>query len=68
MDSGSVALAAVAASNAKAQQAVAARLMKMNANADAAVANLLQASQDNLAKLAQAANPPGVGGNLDVSA
>lgn len=68
MDAGSIALGAVAAQQAKTQQTVAARLMKMNANADQAIANLLQAAQDNLMQLAQSANPPGVGGNLDVSA
>ncbi len=68
MDSGSIALGVIAAQTAQVQQAVAAKMMKMNANSDGAIADLLQAAQENMMKLAQAVNPPGVGGNLDVSA
>lgn len=68
MDSDSIALGVIAAQTAKVQQAVAAKMMKMNANADGAIADLLQAAQENMTTLAQAVNPPGVGGNLDVRA
>ena len=47
------------------QTAVAAKMMKMNADASADAAKLLQAASDNLNRLANVAG--GVGGNLDIS-
>ena len=48
------------------QLAVAARLMRMNADQDASVVKLIDAAQQNFAPLANAA--AGIGTNLDVSA
>jgi hypothetical protein len=48
------------------QLAVAARLMRMNADQDASVVKLIDAAQQNFAPLANAAS--GIGTNLDVSA
>lgn len=47
------------------QTAMAAKMMKMNAGADQAVAQLLDSAQQNMTSLANVA--AGVGGNLDIS-
>ena len=55
----------IAARAAQVQIAVAAKMLKMNAEAAQSVVQLLDAAQDNMAKLTQAAT--GLGGNLDIS-
>jgi hypothetical protein len=62
MDIGSIATAMVAASASQTQIAAAAKIMKMNAAAEASVATLLEAAAQNAAKLAE-----GIGGTLDVT-
>lgn len=68
MDTTSLAQGIVAAATAKTQQAAAVSMMKMNVKSNQAIADLLQAAQENVQQLAQAANPPGVGGGLDITA
>jgi hypothetical protein len=63
MDVGVLAAAFAGASTAKLQMAAAAKMMKMDANAQAAVAQLLEAAQDNMKSLVAA----GIGGHLDIS-
>jgi hypothetical protein len=63
MDVGALAAAFAGASTAKLQMAAAAKMMKMDADAQAAVAQLLEAAQDNMKSLVAA----GIGGNLDMS-
>ena len=63
MDVGALATAFAGASTAKLQMAAAAKMMKMDADAQAAVAQLLEAAQDNMKSLVAA----GIGGNLDIS-
>ena len=53
------------ASAASAQMALAAKMMRMNADAEASVAKLIDAGQQNLQQLADAA--AGLGQNLDIS-
>ncbi len=65
--SASLAAAAAASSQAQVQMAVAGKIAKMNAGAESAVADLLQASAENL-KAVVSATAPGVGGSLDISA
>ena len=55
----------IAARAAQVQIAVAAKMLKMNAEAAQSVVQLLDAAQDNMARLTQAAT--GLGGNLDIS-
>ncbi len=64
MDTGSIAAAMVGARTAQMQLAVAAKMMRMNVEAQGAVAQLLDAAQRNGAQLAAAS---GLGGNLDIS-
>lgn len=66
MDVTSIAASFIAAQASQVQMAVAAKMMKMNANAAADAAKLLQAASQNLDRLANVAN--GVGGNLDITA
>jgi hypothetical protein len=66
MDVASIATAFVAAQASQLQTAMAAKMLKMNANASADVAKLLDAAQQNMSRLANVAS--GVGGNLDISA
>jgi hypothetical protein len=61
----SIAAAFVAAQVGQLQQAVAIKMMQMNANASADSAKLLDAAQQNINRLANVAS--GVGGNLDIS-
>ena len=65
MDVASIAAAFVAAQAAQLQTAAAAKMLKMNANASADAAKLLDAAQQNFSRLANLAT--GVGGNLDIS-
>ena len=62
------ALAAVFASMqaSQVQIAAAAKMMKMNAQAQASIVQVLEAAQDNMKNVA-AATAAGVGGNLDIS-
>ena len=62
----SIAGAFVAAQVAQLQQAVAAKMMQMNANSSADTVKLLEAAQQNFSRLANVAT--GVGGNLDITA
>ena len=62
----SIAAAFVAAQAGQLQQAVAAKMLQMNANASADTAKLLEAAQQNFSRLANVAS--GVGGNLDITA
>jgi hypothetical protein len=66
MDAASITAAFVAAQASQLQTAVAAKILKMNANASADVAKLLEAAQQNFSRLANLAT--GVGGNLDITA
>ena len=61
----SIAAAFVAAQVGQLQQAAAAKMMQMNANASADTAKLLEAAQQNFSRLANVT--AGVGGNLDIS-
>lgn len=63
MDVGALAAAFAGASTAKLQMAAAAKMMKMDADAQAAVAQLLESVQENMKSLVAA----GIGGNLDIS-
>jgi hypothetical protein len=63
MDVASLAAAMVGAQVGRAQMAVAAKMIKMNLDSAASVVQLIEASQQNLAKLAEA----GLGQNLDIS-
>jgi hypothetical protein len=65
MDVGSLASAFIGAQTAQVQLAVAAKMMRMNADSQAAVAQLLETASQNGAQLAAAAN--GLGANLDIS-
>jgi hypothetical protein len=65
MDSADLASAFVAARAGQTQLAVAAKMLRMNAESAQAVVQLLEAGQANIDKLANVAS--GIGGNLDVS-
>jgi hypothetical protein len=66
MDVGSLASAMIASRAGQTQLAVAARMLKMNADSEkSAVLTLLNAAQANSGKLASAAS--GLGQNLDIS-
>jgi hypothetical protein len=65
MDVAAIAAAAVAAKAAEMQMAVAAKMLRMNADAASQVVNLIEAAQQNLDKLADV--PAGIGQNLDLS-
>jgi hypothetical protein len=64
MDVTALAAAFADAATAKVQMAAAAKMMKMNADAQASVVKVLEAAQDNMQKLA--ATAAGIGGNLDI--
>lgn len=55
----------VGAQTAQLQMAVAAKMMRMNADAAASIVKVIEAAQDNMQQLANVAS--GVGGNLDIS-
>jgi hypothetical protein len=65
MDVASIASAFIAAQMAQVQTAVAAKMMKMNADGAADAAKLLEAASQNMKSLANVGS--GVGGNLDVT-
>jgi hypothetical protein len=65
MDPADIASAFVAARAGQTQLAVAAKMLRMNAESAQAVVQLLEAGQANIDKLANVAS--GIGGNLDVS-
>lgn len=66
MDVASLASAFISAQAGQAQLAVAAKILKMNADQEASVAKLLDAAQANISSLANVA--AGIGSNLDISA
>lgn len=66
MDSVAVASALVGAQAAQTQVAIAAKMMKMNADAASSIVQVLEAAQQNIDKLANVG--AGIGGNLDISA
>lgn len=66
MDVGSIAAAFIAAQVGQLQQAAAAKMLRMNVDASADAAKLLEAAQQNFDRLANVAS--GLGGNLDITA
>jgi len=66
MDIASIAAAFVGAQAAQLQTAVAAKMLRMNADASAGVVKLLDAANQNFNNLANVAS--GIGGNLDITA
>jgi hypothetical protein len=66
MDVGSIAAAFIAAQVGQLQQAVAAKMLRMNVDGSADTAKLLEAAQQNFSRLANVAS--GLGGNLDITA
>ena len=64
MDPTSIAAAMVGAQASQTQMAVAAKMLRMNADQAASVVQLLDSAQKNIASLVG----PGVGQNLDVTA
>jgi hypothetical protein len=65
MEVASIAAAFIAAQAGQVQTAVAAKMLKMNADSAANVVKLLDAAQQNFSSLANVAS--GIGTNLDVS-
>ena len=65
MDTAAIAASFAGAKAAQVQMAVAAKIMKMNAESAQAVVALLDASQANIERLVSSA--PGLGGNVDIS-
>jgi hypothetical protein len=65
MEVASIAAAFIAAQAGQVQTAVAAKMLKMNADAAANVVKLLDAAQQNFSSLANVAS--GIGTNLDIS-
>jgi hypothetical protein len=66
MDTTALASAFVGAKAAEVQMAVAAKMMKMNADAAQSIVQVIEAAQENLNRLANVA--AGIGGNVDISA
>ena len=66
MDPASLAAAFVGAQTGQLQMAVAAKMMKMNADQAASIAQLLEAATQNITSLANVAS--GIGQNLNVTA
>jgi hypothetical protein len=66
MDAAAIATAVFAAQAGQTQLAVAAKMIRMNADQSASVVKLLEAGQQNIDRLANVAT--GIGGNLDISA
>ena len=66
MEAGSIAAAFIAAQVGQLQQAVAAKMLRVNVDASADTAKLLEAAQQNFSRLANVAS--GLGGNLDITA
>jgi hypothetical protein len=65
MDPVSIATALVGAQMSDAQMAVAARMLRMNADNAASIVQVLNAAQQNMASLANVAS--GIGQNLNIS-
>jgi hypothetical protein len=65
MDIAAIAAALIGAQSAQTQLAMATHMVKMNAEADAAVVKLVASAQQNANQLANVA--AGVGGKLDIS-
>jgi hypothetical protein len=65
MDIGALVTALVDAKVTGAQLAIAGKMLRINADAAASIVQLLEASQENLDRLANLAT--GIGGNLDIS-
>ncbi|MSP46365.1 MAG: hypothetical protein EXQ83_11045 [Xanthobacteraceae bacterium] len=65
MDTASIAAAFVAAQAGQLQTVVAAKMLRMNAQASADTVKLLEAAQQNFSRLANVAG--GIGGNLDIT-
>jgi hypothetical protein len=65
MDVASIAAAVIAAKASQMQMAVAAKMLRMNAEAAGNVVTLIEAAQQNLDRLANVS--AGIGQNLDVS-
>jgi hypothetical protein len=65
MDVSSLAAAMAGAPAGRAQMAMAAKMMKMNADSAASIIQVIESAQQNLATLADAA--AGLGQNLDIS-
>ncbi len=63
MDVGALAAAFAASQATQVQMAVAAKMMKMNADAQGALVQVIEAAQANMKALVQA----GIGANLDIS-
>jgi hypothetical protein len=66
MDTSSIAAAFISAQAGQVQTAVAAKMLKMNADSAANVVQLLNAAQQNFSSLANVAS--GIGTNLDITA
>jgi hypothetical protein len=66
MDPTSIAAAMAGAQMSNVQMAIAAKMLRMNADATSAIVQVLDAAQQNLASLANVA--AGVGQNLNISA
>jgi hypothetical protein len=66
MDPTSIAAAMAGAQMSDAQMAIAAKMLRMNADAASAIVQVLDAAQQNLASLANVA--AGVGQNLNITA
>ena len=66
MDPSSIAAALVGSQMSNVQMAIAAKMLRMNADAASAIVQVLDAAQQNLASLANVAQ--GVGQNLNISA
>ncbi|MPZ39925.1 MAG: hypothetical protein GEU95_18075 [Rhizobiales bacterium] len=65
MDTGALATAFIGAKTAQVQMAVAAKMMRMNADAASSIVQVLEAAQQNMDKLANVS--AGIGQNLDIS-
>ena len=65
MDTAAVASAFIGAQNDNTQLALAANMMRMNADQEASVAKLVETAQQNATRLANVAK--GIGVNLDIS-
>ena len=66
MEIGTLATALVAGATARVQLAVAAKLMRMNIDAERSVVDLMQAATQNASRMADAV-ATGIGGNLDLT-
>jgi len=66
MDTGALASAFVGAQMAQVQMAVAAKMLRMNADMASSVVQVIDAARQNMDRLANVA--AGIGGNLDLSA